>query len=122
MTNPADPNESCSREHEYEELQKLRAMRRRFRTAELSGDEVEQIASAHMDPPRSSRQPSRPEIAMAGCNSKVLVVSYAFLRTAADCARASLYITALIVLHCQSRGTKQAVSGPSRSDIRSAQN
>ena len=84
-------------------------MRRRFRTAELSGDEVEQIASAHMDPPRSSRQPSRPEIAMAGCNSKVLVVSYAFLRTAADSARASLYITALIVLHCQSRGTKQAV-------------
>jgi hypothetical protein len=32
--------------HEYEELQKLRAMRRRFRTAELSDDEVEQIASA----------------------------------------------------------------------------
>ena len=36
--------------HEYEELQKLRAMRRRFRTAELSDEEVEQIASARMDP------------------------------------------------------------------------
>jgi hypothetical protein len=36
--------------HEYEELQKLRAMRRRFRTAELSDKEVEQIASARMDP------------------------------------------------------------------------
>ncbi len=36
--------------HEYEELQKLRSMRRRFRTAELSEEEVEQIASARMDP------------------------------------------------------------------------
>jgi hypothetical protein len=36
--------------HEYEELQKLRSMRRRFRTAELSDEEVEQIASARMDP------------------------------------------------------------------------
>jgi hypothetical protein len=36
--------------HEYEELQKLKAMRRRFRTAELSDAEVEQIASARMDP------------------------------------------------------------------------
>ena len=35
---------------EYEELQKLKAMRRRFRTAELSDAEVEQIASARMDP------------------------------------------------------------------------
>jgi len=35
---------------EYEELQKLRSMRRRFRTAELSDAEVEQIASARMDP------------------------------------------------------------------------
>jgi hypothetical protein len=36
--------------HEYEELQKLRSMRQRFRTAELSEEEVEQIASARMDP------------------------------------------------------------------------
>jgi hypothetical protein len=36
--------------HEYEELQKLKAMRRRFRTAELSDEEVEQIVSARMDP------------------------------------------------------------------------
>ena len=36
--------------HEYEELQKLKAMRRRFQTAELSDAEVEQIASARMDP------------------------------------------------------------------------
>ena len=36
--------------HEYEELQRLRSMRRRFRTAELSDAEVEQIASARMDP------------------------------------------------------------------------
>ncbi len=33
-----------------EEWQKLRSMRRHFRTAELSDDEVEQIASARMDP------------------------------------------------------------------------
>ncbi len=36
--------------HEYEELQKLRSMHRRFRTAELSDEEVKQIASARMDP------------------------------------------------------------------------
>jgi hypothetical protein len=35
---------------EYEELQKLKEKRRRFRTAELSDEEVEQIASARMDP------------------------------------------------------------------------
>ncbi len=36
--------------HEYEELVKLKAMRRRFLTSELSDAEVEQIASARMDP------------------------------------------------------------------------
>jgi threonine synthase len=36
--------------HEYEELQKLKGMRRRFLTADLSDEEVEQIASARMDP------------------------------------------------------------------------
>ena len=36
--------------HEYEEIVKLRAMRRRFLTSELSDAEVEQIASAQMDP------------------------------------------------------------------------
>jgi uncharacterized protein (DUF2384 family) len=35
---------------EYEELLKLRSMRRRFRTAELSDEEAERIASARMDP------------------------------------------------------------------------
>ena len=35
--------------HEYEELRKLKNMRRRFLTAELSDAEVEQIASARMD-------------------------------------------------------------------------
>ena len=35
--------------HEYEELQKLRSMRRRFRTADLSDAEVEQITAARMD-------------------------------------------------------------------------
>jgi hypothetical protein len=35
--------------HEYEELQKIKGMRRRFRTAELSDDEVERIASVRMD-------------------------------------------------------------------------
>lgn len=35
---------------EYEELQKLRAMRRRFLTAELSDAEVEQITATRMDP------------------------------------------------------------------------
>ncbi len=38
--------------HEYEELQKLKGMRRRFQTAELSDAEVEQLASARMDPSR----------------------------------------------------------------------
>ena len=36
--------------HEYEELRKLRAMRRRFLTAKLSDEEIEQIASSRMDP------------------------------------------------------------------------
>jgi hypothetical protein len=36
--------------HEYEELQKLKAMRRRFITAELSDAEAAQIAAARMDP------------------------------------------------------------------------
>jgi hypothetical protein len=36
--------------HEYEELQKLKGMRRRFRTAELSDEEAERIASSRMDP------------------------------------------------------------------------
>jgi PHD/YefM family antitoxin component YafN of YafNO toxin-antitoxin module len=36
--------------HEYEALQKLSTMRCRFLTAELSDQEVEQIASARMDP------------------------------------------------------------------------
>ena len=36
--------------HEYEELRRLKAMRRRFLTAELSEAEVEQIASSRMDP------------------------------------------------------------------------
>ena len=36
--------------HEYEELRKLRAMRRRFLTAELSNEGAEQIASSRMDP------------------------------------------------------------------------
>ncbi len=35
--------------HEYEELRKLKNMRRRFLTAELSDAEVEQIASSRMD-------------------------------------------------------------------------
>jgi hypothetical protein len=35
--------------HEYEELQKFRSMRRRFRTAELSDAEVEEIGAARMD-------------------------------------------------------------------------
>jgi len=34
---------------EYEELKKLRAMRRRFKTAELTDEEMERIASAKMD-------------------------------------------------------------------------
>jgi len=36
--------------HDYEELQRLRGMRRRFQTAELSDDEVEAITAARMDP------------------------------------------------------------------------
>jgi hypothetical protein len=36
--------------HEYEELRKLKGMRRRFLTAELSDEEVERIAAARMDP------------------------------------------------------------------------
>jgi hypothetical protein len=35
---------------EYEELRKLRGMRRRFLTAELSDAEVDRIASSRMDP------------------------------------------------------------------------
>ena len=35
--------------HEYEELQKMRGMRRRFLTAELSGEEAERIASSRTD-------------------------------------------------------------------------
>ncbi len=35
--------------HEYEELQKMKSMRRRFRTAELSDEEAERIASSRMD-------------------------------------------------------------------------
>jgi hypothetical protein len=35
--------------HEYEELQKVKSMRRRFRTAELSEEEAERIASWRMD-------------------------------------------------------------------------
>lgn len=36
--------------HEYEALRKLRGMRRRFKTAELTDEEVERIASSRMDP------------------------------------------------------------------------
>jgi hypothetical protein len=36
--------------HEYEELQKLRSMRRRFLTAELPDAEAENIAASRMDP------------------------------------------------------------------------
>jgi hypothetical protein len=36
--------------HEYEELRKLKGMRRRFVTAELSDEEAERIASSRMDP------------------------------------------------------------------------
>jgi len=35
--------------HEFEELQKLKGMRRRFQTSELSDEEVEVIASSRMD-------------------------------------------------------------------------
>ena len=35
---------------EYEELLRLRGMRRRFQTAELSDEDVDQIASSRMDP------------------------------------------------------------------------
>jgi len=36
--------------HEYEELQKMKGMPRRFLTAELSDEEAERIASSRMDP------------------------------------------------------------------------
>jgi hypothetical protein len=36
--------------HEYEELQKLQSMRRRFLTAELSDKEAESIGASRMDP------------------------------------------------------------------------
>ncbi len=36
--------------HEYEEMAKLKAMRHRFLTSELSDAEVERIASVRMDP------------------------------------------------------------------------
>lgn len=36
--------------HEYEELRKLKDMRRRFLTAALSEEEAERIASSRMDP------------------------------------------------------------------------
>lgn len=36
--------------HEFEELQKLKGMRRRFQTSELTDEEVELIASSRMDP------------------------------------------------------------------------
>lgn len=36
--------------HEYEELRKLKTMRLRFRTAELSDEEADRIAAARMDP------------------------------------------------------------------------
>jgi hypothetical protein len=35
--------------HEYEQLQKLKGMRRRFLTAELSDEETDRIASSRMD-------------------------------------------------------------------------
>ena len=35
---------------EYEELLRLRGLRRRFQTAELSDEDVDQITSARMDP------------------------------------------------------------------------
>jgi hypothetical protein len=36
--------------HEYEELRKIKGMRRAFLTAELSDEEFERIASSRMDP------------------------------------------------------------------------
>jgi hypothetical protein len=36
--------------HEYEELRKLKGMRRRFLTADLTDEEIAQIASSRMDP------------------------------------------------------------------------
>lgn len=36
--------------HEYEALLKLKAMRRRFQTADLTDGEIEQIAASRMDP------------------------------------------------------------------------
>jgi hypothetical protein len=35
--------------HEYEELRKLKSMRRRFLTAELTDEEADRIASSRMD-------------------------------------------------------------------------
>ena len=36
--------------HEYEALRKLKGMRRRFQTAELSDEDAERIAASRMDP------------------------------------------------------------------------
>ena len=36
--------------HEYEELQKLKGMRRRFLTSDLSDAEADEIAASRMDP------------------------------------------------------------------------
>ncbi len=36
--------------HEYEELRRLKGMRRRFLTAELSDEEAERIAASRMNP------------------------------------------------------------------------
>ena len=36
--------------HEYEELRKLKGMRQRLQTADLSDQEAERIASSRMDP------------------------------------------------------------------------
>jgi PHD/YefM family antitoxin component YafN of YafNO toxin-antitoxin module len=36
--------------HEYEELRRLKGMRRRFQTVDLTDDEAERIASTRMDP------------------------------------------------------------------------
>ena len=36
--------------HEYEELLKVKGMRRRFQTGELSDEIIEQIAATRMDP------------------------------------------------------------------------
>ena len=36
--------------HEYEELVKLRSLRQRFQTAELSSEDIEVLSSSRMDP------------------------------------------------------------------------